>query len=421
MPPPTRTVFETYTNPATQQPATGRIVLTPLPLVWTDTASGGAILAGGGTFDVVAGTLSRSLVTTDGPDIEPTTGRYWLYEERLVGMPYRRRVFELPLGDAEPVAIRSLIIADPAAAGYIRGPEGPQGPEGPAGATGSPGANGAPGAAGSPGAPGPKGDTGDTGPAGPTGNTGPQGPPGADGSEAEAEAYTDAAVAAHATDSTAVHGIADTAALETTTGSAAKVSTHAAASDPHGDRAWATSQFYPLASGTALDGYLGDALNRITALESRMTAAENEVRTATKTADEPVTSSTSLQDDDHLAITVVAGGWYAVEAFLDVEGDPAGDLTIGWSVPSGSTMSWTEGGISAGNTNNIGSVKLQRNDGSTSSGVGIIAAGSAVRPSGRLVVGGTPGTLQLRWAQTASNATPTIIKTGSWIRLTRMA
>lgn len=171
MPLPTRTVFETYTNPATQQPATGRIVLTPLPLVWTDTA-GGAILAGGGTFTVAAGALSQPLVITDGAAIEPVTGRYWLYEERLDGLPYRRRVFELPLGDGSPVAIRTLIVDDPGLPGYVRG------------ATGAPGP------------------------------AGPQGPPGADGSEADAEAYTDAAVAAEV--------VRANAAYETLAGGAVK-------------------------------------------------------------------------------------------------------------------------------------------------------------------------------------------------------
>ncbi|MDH2425793.1 hypothetical protein, partial [Sphaerisporangium sp. TRM90804] len=47
------------------------------------------------------------------------------------------------------------------------------------------------------------------------------------------------AVAAHEADTTAVHGIADTSALETTSGATAKVSAHAGASDPHGDRAHA--------------------------------------------------------------------------------------------------------------------------------------------------------------------------------------
>ncbi|MFK0252129.1 hypothetical protein [Streptomyces sp. NPDC090445] len=147
-----------------------------------------------------------------------------------------------------------------------------------------------------------------------------------------------------------------------------------------------------------MNGYIDDALLRIQDLETRMTAAEAEVRIAVKSADERVASSTALQDDDHLALSVVAGGWYAVEAYLDVEGDPVGDLTIGWSVLAGATMSWTENGVSAGNTNNIGSVKLGRNDAATASGVGIITAGSSVCPVGRLTVGGTAETLPLRWA-----------------------
>lgn len=70
-----------------------------------------------------------------------------------------------------------------------------------------------------------------------------------------------AAIAAHSADSTAVHGIADTAALETTVGAqnkanaaqataigtaaadaTAKVAAHVAAADPHGDRAYADGQ-----------------------------------------------------------------------------------------------------------------------------------------------------------------------------------
>jgi hypothetical protein len=51
-----------------------------------------------------------------------------------------------------------------------------------------------------------------------------------------------AALDAHEADTTAVHGITDTAALETTTGSAAKVTAHVAATDPHGDRAYADAK-----------------------------------------------------------------------------------------------------------------------------------------------------------------------------------
>ncbi|WP_030387081.1 hypothetical protein [Streptomyces sp. NRRL S-241] len=430
---PTRTITGTYTNPTTQQPATGRIVLATLPAVWTDT-DGGEILAGGGTFEVVDGALSRPLVVTDAPGVEPATGRYWVYEERLVGMPYRRRVFELPEGDGSPIKISTIIAADPEQAGYtpVEGPPGPPGdagPQPPLGAAGA-GANIALRStdptttnARTPTAHAASHGSGGTDPVAPAA-IGAETPAAAqtkaNAAQAAAEATAAGALAAHAADTTDVHGITDTSSLETSAGAAGKVSAHAAASDPHGDRAWATGQFYPLASGNALNGFLDDALLRIADLETRVTNAEAETRTAVKTADEPITNNT-LQDDDHLALSVVANGWYEVAMYLDVEGDPAADISMGWTVPAGAALSWTENGVSAGNTNNIGSIKLQRNDAATASGVGIIAAGSAVLPRGVLRVAGTGGTLQFRWAQTSTNASPTILKAGSMLKLTRIA
>lgn len=75
------------------------------------------------------------------------------------------------------------------------------------------------------------------------------------------------ALTAHEADTTNIHGIADTAVLETATGAQTKVNTHRDAADPHGDRAWAASQFYPQASGSALDVYVNDALTRLAAIE----------------------------------------------------------------------------------------------------------------------------------------------------------
>ncbi|MGW5852073.1 SGNH/GDSL hydrolase family protein [Streptomyces sp. NPDC055254] len=135
MPQPTRSVTGTYTNPATQQPASGRLVFSTLPAVWTDAADG-EILTGSGTVALVAGVLSHPLVTTDAAGVEPATGRYWVVEERIDGRPYRRRVFELPAG--APINLASIIDADPAQPGYtpVEGPPGPQGETGATGATG---------------------------------------------------------------------------------------------------------------------------------------------------------------------------------------------------------------------------------------------------------------------------------------------
>lgn len=57
------------------------------------------------------------------------------------------------------------------------------------------------------------------------------------------ETSTEAAskVTTHAAVTTSVHGITNTASLETTSGATTKVSNHSAATDPHGDRAYADS------------------------------------------------------------------------------------------------------------------------------------------------------------------------------------
>lgn len=327
--PATRTVTGTYTNPVTGLPATGTVILSPMPSLWTD-MDGEQILAGGDTITLEAGGFSQPLVTTDADDVEPATGRYWRLEERLDGVHHRTRVFALPLGDGSPIDVTDLVAADPGATGYtpIEGPAGPTGPQGPIGPAGPTGATGADGA---------QGPQGIQGPTGATGPTGPQPPLGG-------------------------QGTADTTALRST-----------------------------------------------------------DILLARKTADEPVTSSTALQDDDHLTLPVVAGAVYALDCFLDVEADPAADIVLGWSAPAGAVLSWTETGISAGNAGNIGSIKQSRLDVTASSAVGIVAAGSVVRPAGVLRVGGTAGSLRLRWAQSASSTTPTVLKADSWIRLMRIA
>ncbi|MGW2580849.1 hypothetical protein ACWCYZ_05830 [Streptomyces virginiae] len=481
--PTTRTVTGLVGSPIVGAPSgIRRVVLAPYPARWTDTA-GDEILASSGEEQTITDRAwSAELVTTDDATVEPVTGRLWRYEEYHQGLIVKVFHFLLPHGDGSDVPITDLIQADPGAVGYLRGPAGPKGDQGEAGQAGPQPPLGAAGAGAdialrstdptttnsrTPTAHAASHGSGGTDPVTPAA-IGAETPAGAqtkanaaqaaaeataagalsahtadttavhgiadtsaletsagaqtkaNAAQAAAEATAAGALSAHTADTTAVHGIADTSALETSAGAAGKVAAHAVAGDPHGDRAWATGQFYPLASGNALNGYIDDALLRIADLETRMTNIEAETRTAVKTADEPITNNT-LQDDDHLALTVVANGWYEVALYLDVEGDPAADLTMGWTVPAGAALSWTENGVSAGNTNNIGSVKLQRNDAATASGVGIIAAGSAVLPRGVLRVAGTGGTLQFRWAQTSTNATPTILKTGSMLKLTRIA
>ncbi len=144
-------------------------------------------------------------------------------------------------------------------------------------------------------------------------------------------------------------------------------------------------------------------------------------RTVDKTGDESRTSTIVLSNDTHLFMTVSANARYTVEMFLDVEADPNADIAFGFTAPAGSTMSWGEGGVSLGTLNNIGSVKLNRNALATASSVGVILAGTTAMPTGRLTVGVTAGTLQFQFAQVVSSVTATVLKAGTWMRLTRIA
>ncbi|MFJ2848315.1 hypothetical protein [Streptomyces rubiginosohelvolus] len=143
-------------------------------------------------------------------------------------------------------------------------------------------------------------------------------------------------------------------------------------------------------------------------------------RTVDKPTDEQVLSSTILQDDDHLTIPVTAGGRYVIDAMLAVDGDPAADLLLTLAAPPGSTGYWTPGAITLGVSDGTGSIRLTRYAPGTPIGVGVTAAGLIVAPLGSITAGAN-GTITVQWAQNVSSATPTILRAGSWLRVTRTA
>ncbi|MFE3578699.1 SGNH/GDSL hydrolase family protein [Streptomyces vinaceus] len=285
-----RTVHGTIADLFTGAGPTTAISIAALPRRWTDETGDQLLVGPDHPVTVTDGAWSIDLVPTDAPGIEPATGRYYRLTEVIDGVPRRGRTFEVPTGDMTSVSILSLIIADPALPGYVRGPAGPPG------AGSDPSAAIATAITAHSNASDPHGDRADaatkylakaqnladlpspstartslglgssaTLPVGTGANTVAAGDdsrlsdsrtptahaashgvgqsdaisPGAIGA-ASASALT-----AHTDASTSVHGIADTSALETTTGAAGKVATHAGAADPHGDRADAASKYQP--------------------------------------------------------------------------------------------------------------------------------------------------------------------------------
>jgi hypothetical protein len=144
---------------------------------------------------------------------------------------------------------------------------------------------------------------------------------------------------------------------------------------------------------------------------------------AQKTADESVASSTALQNDDHLFLPVQAGALYELHAWLLYTGaaDPAGGLSIDWTLPAAAGMQWTYYGVLQ-NT----SPALLTYDTVVLSGGGTRPIGTngatvmSLQPKGYVITGANAGTLQMRWAQAISHATATVLKTGSFVRLIRL-
>lgn len=136
---------------------------------------------------------------------------------------------------------------------------------------------------------------------------------------------------------------------------------------------------------------------------------------AYKTADESVTSSTTLQDDNHLFLSVTASTRYLVESYFAWTSPAAADFKFTYTTPVGVSGFWTALNptlASAASAPYTGSLAW----GSTGTFEGF-ATDMFARVNGILVVGGTAGTLKFQFAQNTSNATPCTVRAYSWLRL----
>lgn len=132
---------------------------------------------------------------------------------------------------------------------------------------------------------------------------------------------------------------------------------------------------------------------------------------AVKSADETVTGSTTLQNDDHLFLTVAANSVYTLELEGAQDSSGAGDLKAVFSVPAGTTgtLCGSDGGITFAGTSLTGTLVF-----------GGVGAAEYLRVFGRVVTAGTAGTLRLTWAQNAASGSSTL-KTGTMLRLTKVS
>lgn len=165
-----------------------------------------------------------------------------------------------------------------------------------------------------------------------------------------------------------------------------------------------------MAWSTLLAGELPDASKWLTLF--------TEVRPlyARKTADETVNNSATLQNDDHLFVTVTANVVYLLTGRLAFNGNATADVKIGWTFPSGLTMRYTGTGFSAAGTF-INPALIQTDTPGFGAGALSGTTDDAVVLNGLVIVGGTGGTLQMQWAQNTANASNTIMRANSFISL----
>ncbi|MFA6039776.1 MAG: hypothetical protein WCV62_02345 [Candidatus Peribacteraceae bacterium] len=140
--------------------------------------------------------------------------------------------------------------------------------------------------------------------------------------------------------------------------------------------------------------------------------------TVRKSADQSVTSSTTLQNDTHFLFTLEANKSYVLTGGIFATSTSATpDIKIGFSLPLGTTMDI--GYIAQGGNNRVADL-LQTSD-TASSLIPIPANGHTIIQSfGTIVTGGTGGTLRFKWSQNTSNATATTVKEGSFISISEI-
>lgn len=128
-----------------------------------------------------------------------------------------------------------------------------------------------------------------------------------------------------------------------------------------------------------------------------------------KTADESVTSSTVLQNDDHLLFAVGANEVWEFLIFLRlVAGNITPDFKYAFTVPTG-------GSIVISGQVHIGAQAVEVDGTTAQIAIALSATQGNMFFLGLYIGGANAGNVQLQWAQNTSDAAATTVKTNSFI------
>lgn len=158
---------------------------------------------------------------------------------------------------------------------------------------------------------------------------------------------------------------------------------------------------------------------------SALNAAFDVVRTKYQAADHAVNNSVTLVSSTDLVFDVDSNASYILEAQLMYDTNSSADVKHALVLPSGSTglvTTW-DSGTDTTSTSLSGidrSVVDITNPFTWDSG-GITGSIMSSRPGGLISIGNASGTVVYQFAQASADASDTTLKSGSWIRLTRVA
>lgn len=144
-------------------------------------------------------------------------------------------------------------------------------------------------------------------------------------------------------------------------------------------------------------------------------------RSTDATARSNTNTISSAADDDVLTVPVEANGVYIAEGMIVYSTTDVADLRIAWGTPAGATVVHTANGP-AGNATSSAAVSMRVSSDGTFAIIGGMAGGTdmVASPLALIRISSTGGSVAFRWAQNTAEVSNTILRAGSWIRLTKV-
>lgn len=141
---------------------------------------------------------------------------------------------------------------------------------------------------------------------------------------------------------------------------------------------------------------------------------------AWKTVSESVTSSIVDQLDDELFLPVEPFSIYLVTGCYSVTAATAGDIRLGYSVPTGAQGRRHNKGLSANNATTAGQMRISVHGWPTAVTYGATPTSVSIIEEGVLYTEAAGGVLWMQWAQNVSDATATVVEAGSFLTARRV-